>query len=210
MSEATDASDQEQSQEYDWEDVKRIDGNLTGLFNQISQLKDEVQDLREENERLREDLEAAESVAETALGVARAVEDDGGDTPKVDVARLKTRNYLLREAAKNCIQRDSVTGKKHRNIDASVTTSKVKEMAKPEVSLNWQSIVDSWGKLEESWDCFEEGTNRNGDRALKLVDEPPEPMVRAVERDLDDLADGELTKRLVGDLDGEAGSEGGI
>lgn len=208
MSSSTDEVEQSPPEKnLDWSDVERIDQNMNGMFAQISHLKDTVVELQEENQRLRDDLETAESVAETALGVARAMEKGTDEVSKVDVSRRKSRNFLIKTAAENCLSRDNVTGKWTRDISASVTTSKVSDMAQPEVSLKWQSIVDGWDKLESSWDCFATGKNDNGNKVLKLVSQPPEAIVRAAERDLEETG---FAKRLVGDLDEITGSEGGI
>jgi hypothetical protein len=72
---------------------------------------------------------------------------------------------------------------------AEVSNKRVREMAEPEHDLAWQIVDNAWRDLADNWDCFE--IDESGDeKTLQLVDTPPKPLVKAVERDLDrhDLA----------------------
>lgn len=186
-------------------DVERRgdDGGLSSIFigsepvgaliqsqrERIEALEDDVGELRDELAEERRKRKAAEDVAETALGIANELDDgtrsDGGPS-KVDRARLSTRNELVRQAATS-------------NGKAAVTTSKVRDMNRPEVDLAWQTVMDAWTSLEEQWSAFFVEKNEDEDHRLLLDgDAIDASLVRAVERD---LGRDDLTKSLVGGRD---------
>lgn len=171
------------------EEVDRIDTNLNALFNKVSDLADRVETLEQELEEEKRKREAAEDLAETALGIANELDTgargDGGAS-KVDRARFATRNELVRQASKS-------------NGKAAITTSKAKDLCRPELDPAWQTVMDAWTKLAEQWSAFEIDRRDEEDHRMKFdVTHVDEALVRAVERDLGE--DG-LTKLLVGGRD---------
>jgi hypothetical protein len=168
------------------DEVERIDTNLNALFRKVSDLADRVETLEEELDEERRKRKAAEDIAETALGIANELDNgargDGGPS-KVDRARLATRNELVCQAART-------------NGKASVTTSKVRAMCRPEDDLKWQTVIDAWRNLDEQWSAFELEERDEKEHRMKFdANQVDTAVVRAVERDLGE--DG-LTKRLVG------------
>ena len=171
------------------EEVDRIDRNLNALFNKVSDLADRVETLEADLDEERRKRKAAEDIAETALGIANELDTgargDGGPS-KVDQARFATRNELVRQASK-------------RNGKAAITTSKAKDLCRPELDPAWQTVMDAWTKLAEQWSAFEIERREEKDHRMKFdVTHVDEALVRAVERDLGE--DG-LTKLLVGGRD---------
>lgn len=181
------------------EEIERLQNNINGAFAKISQLSARVEELEDELEQEREQRKEAERLAQTALGVANSVDDgdraDGGGPKKVDVAKNTARNYLVREAAQKPAQRNPATGAEVENNVASVSVSKVREMAEPEHDLKWQTVMDGWRKLAQNWDCFWID-DKSGEKRLLIGEQPPEAMIRAAELD---LGRNDLAKRLVGE-----------
>lgn len=171
------------------EEVNRIDTNLDAVFNKLNDLADRVETLEADLEEERRKRKAAEDLAETALGIANELDTgargDGGPS-KVDQARFATRNELVRQASK-------------RGGKAAITTSKAKDLCRPELDPAWQTVMDAWTKLTEQWSAFSLERREDKDHRLKFdVAHVDESLVRAVERDLGE--DG-LTKLLVGGRD---------
>jgi outer membrane murein-binding lipoprotein Lpp len=171
------------------EEVDRLDGNMNALFGKVSDLADRVETLEAELEEERRKRKAAEDIAETALGIANELDTgargDGGPS-KVDRARFATRNELVRQASK-------------RNGKAAITTSKAKDLCRPELDPAWQTVMDAWTKLSEQWSAFNIDRRDEKDHRLKFdVAHVDKALLRAVERDLGE--DG-LTKLLVGGRD---------
>jgi hypothetical protein len=171
------------------EEIERIDGNINGLFAKVGDLAERVETLEEELQEERRKRKAAEDLAETALGIANELDTgargDGGPS-KVDRARFATRNELVRQASK-------------RNGKAAITTSKAKDLCRPELDPAWQTVMDAWTKLAEQWSAFEIERRDEKDHRMKFdVVHVDKALVRAVERDLGE--DG-LTKLLVGGED---------
>lgn len=167
-------------------EVKRLDTNMNALFKKVSDLSDRVETLEADLEEERRKRKAAEDIAETALGIANELDTgargDGGPS-KVDRARFATRNELVRRAAGS-------------NGKAAITTSKAKDLCRPELDPAWQTVMDAWTKLAEQWSAFEIERRDEKDHRMKFdVTHVDAALVRAVERDLGE--DG-LAKTLVG------------
>jgi hypothetical protein len=167
------------------------------VFVAVEEALGRVADLEEENERLREKLADVETDATMALDASGAVDGgvraDGGPTKK-EVAGWKSRNELIREAAGRPDLTNPATGAVVQNNAASVTVGKVQDMARPEHELEWQTVADAWSMLARNWSCFETANPDDGRKQLRLVEDPPESLVRMVEADLDR---DDLVKRLV-------------
>lgn len=170
--------------------LEKLKDRVDLLFEDVVDLEATTEDheeriaqLEAENEQLRERVDELEAIAEQAMVVASAGHDpDSGS--KVEQAKRLTRNELVRRAALGGNARDR-----------PITTTKVREMARPETELKWQTVKDGWADLQAEWPCFRE-TTKDGTQALTVSgSDISKSLARAVEADLerDDLA-----KRLVG------------
>ncbi|WP_226479187.1 hypothetical protein [Natrinema amylolyticum] len=169
----------------------KLKDRVDHLFEDIVDLEattedheERIAELEAENEQLRERVDELEAIAEQAMVVASAGHDPDGES-KVERAKRLTRNELVRRAAMGGPARDR-----------PITTTQVREMARPETELKWQTVKDGWADLGEEWPCFRE-TTKDGTQALTVSrSDISKSLARAVEANLerDDLA-----KRLVGD-----------
>lgn len=174
--------------------LEKLKNRVDLLFEDVVDLEATTEDheeriaqLESENEQLRERVDELEAIAEQAMVVASAGHDPDGES-KVERAKRLTRNELVRRTAMGGHTRDR-----------PITTTKVREMARPETELKWQTVKDAWADLQEEWPCFRE-TTKNGTQALTVSKtDIPKALARAVEADLDRE---DLTKRLVGDSAG--------
>lgn len=152
-------------------------------------------------ERIDERLEEIEEKSDTALGVARVVDDgtrsDGGPS-KIDRARHLSRNEVIRQTATSGMSWNDMKSK-HAKIEhrcGSVTNGDVQDMAKPETELKWQTIDDAWTALCRDWECFTVDDSKDPKQlTITSVDAIPRELVRVVEQDLDR---DDLAKSLVG------------
>jgi len=157
--------------------------------DRLGDVMDQNERLRAENEQLRARLNDIEAKAEQALATAGA--NDPADRTKTDHARILTRNLLVTEAAD--VGSDTVV---------KVTVADIKERAKPERSLRWQTVKNAWSDLQAEWPQFRD-TTKDGSQALGInADAVTTGLVRRVERDLGRT---DLAKRFVGDS-GEGGT----
>jgi hypothetical protein len=167
------------------------------VFVAVDTALNRVEELVEENRLLRRRVDELEGELQMALDAAGAVESgaraDGGPK-KIEIARWKSRNELIRQAGERPDLRNPATGAVVQNKSATVDVSKVQDMATPEHDLKWQTVVDAWKSLARNWDCFEVVKPDDGRKQLRIVKDPPESLVRMVETDLDR---DDLIKRLV-------------
>jgi regulator of replication initiation timing len=168
------------TQRHDLEDeVERIDGNVNGLFAQISQLKERVEELEAQNEQLRSKLAEAHTKADRALGVAKEVDDgsrpDGGPS-KTKRAELISRNEAVRRA---------LVGS---GAGGSVTAGEVRDMARPSVDVDYRTVYNAWDALAEKW------------QGVFRLDERADPKRIVVDRD-------DLTADLVALVEEDTGRD---
>lgn len=154
----------------------------------LADVTEQNERLREENEQLRERLDAIEAKADQALTAASGGDPD--DRTDTEHARVLTRNILVTDAAEFTDEQTV----------AKVTIAQVRDRAKPQRSLKWQTVRNAWDDLLGEWPSFREG-QKDGQQALTLPKQnATKALVRTVERDLgrDDLA-----KRFVGEKTGD-------
>ena len=133
-------------------------------------------------EDLQVDVEQLRSDVGTAITLAKQATEDEEDMTKKRVALLNTRDQLVKDALLD------TTGK-----GAKITIDEVVQMAKPEVQLYHQTVIDAWDELRSSWRCFEE-IEQDGKTKLRITREEITPeLVKAVEHDLERE---DLAKRL--------------
>jgi outer membrane murein-binding lipoprotein Lpp len=134
-----------------------------------------VEDLQVDVEQLRSDVG-------TAITLANQATEDEVDMTKKRVALLNTRDQLVKDALLD------TTGK-----GAKITIDEVVQMAKPEVQLYHQTVIDAWDELRSSWYCFEK-IEQDGKTKLRITREEITPeLVKAVKHDLERE---DLAKRL--------------
>jgi hypothetical protein len=142
-------------------------------FETTPELPTLVEEARDRLARL-DELERVEETAETALAVANTQARDPTDVSKKRVALLTSRNELVRRAAANSWSRDR-----------AVSVPQVREMARPEHELKYQTVKDAWNELLEEYECVYRTTTA-GNKALNVHPERiPRDLARAVEHDLD-------------------------
>jgi hypothetical protein len=144
-----------------------------------------IDDLAMRVARMEDELDRIDRVAETARQTADRNAKRGDSVSKKDIARLKSRNEVVRKLA---IDRSNTRG-------ASVTASDVQEMAKPNTKLNYQTVYDAWDDLAMKWDGCSRTTNEEGTKVLHLSKaDLTSSLVKTVEADLDR---DDLSKRLL-------------
>lgn len=145
----------------------------------IEDLGQRVAELEDQMERVDRDAQAARTVADRKA-------KQGSGTSKKDLARIKSRNELLRAAA---MSRSGRVG------PSSVTVGDVQQMARPDHKLYYQTVKDAWEELESDWDAFAVTENENDEKVLRMLpDQLEEALVKTVESD---LGRDDLTKRLI-------------
>jgi len=156
------------------------------LGERVDDLADRVEDLETENERLREELAEAEATTKAAFRAAKQGQD--ADKTQTQVAHDHTRNLLVTRAL------NGATG-----TDRPVTVAQVREKAKPEYNLNWQTVRNAWDNLLDDWPQFYE-TVKDGDQAISVrTSDVTLPLVKLVQADLER---DDLTNRFVGENGG--------
>lgn len=135
---------------------------------------DKTDDLMTRFDKVEEAVEEAVAVAQT-----RAVSSGTGGTKKEHAATL-SRNEVVVQAV--------VKGNSDRG---SVTTTKVEDMAKPDVRLDSRTILDAWDDLQETWSCFNvqsgtPGPHGDASRLTVEAEDIPTPLLRAVKNNLTD------------------------
>lgn len=160
-----------------------IEPRLDALSNWVDNVAERVAELEDEN-RLKDqrinDLE--EQIEHLESAVAATPATDGGSSKKEHALQL-TRNELIRRAAIDAPPQDR-----------PVTVRDVKEMAKPQRSLRYQTVKNAWADLLERHSCFAESMKR-GDKAMSVRTEAITPeLIHLVEVD---LGRSDLTKRLM-------------
>lgn len=144
-----------------------------------------IDDIAERVTRLENEMDRVDRNAETARTVAERRAQPGDKVPKKELARLKSRNELLRKLA---VDRSSTKG-------TSILASDVQEMAKPETKLNYQTVYDAWDDLQTNWDAFSRTANEEGTKVLHVEKDALEPgLVKTVETALER---DDLSKRLL-------------
>jgi len=144
-----------------------------------------IDDLAMRVARMEDELDRIDRVAENARQTADRNAKRGDGVSKKDIARLKSRNEVVRKLA---IDRSNTKG-------ASVTASEVQEMGKPNTKLNYQTIYDAWDDLAMEWDGCSRTTNQEGAKVLHLSkDDLTSSLVKTVEAD---LQRDDLSKRLL-------------
>lgn len=125
----------------------------------------------------------AKSLAQGAI--RRATTEANTKQKKTDMVRILTRNVLVKRAAEG------------KNVSSSaLTTTEVQERLEDRADIKWQTVIDGWNKLMETWPQFYE-TKKDGVKALNVrKDEITPSLVQTVQADLE--VDG-LAKRLVGE-----------
>lgn len=150
---------------------KRLDAVSNGNMNVwevVDDLQDRLDVLEEEVERARGDAAAAYELIV-----------DQEDGTKVGRARALVRDELVRRTAVDVAM-----------MERPVTNAEIREMAKPEHELDWQTVDDAFGKLVDEWPCFR-WTEKRDYKALTIDrDTIPRELVRLAERSLEreDLA----------------------
>lgn len=171
------------------------DGDVD-VLTAVEQAIDRLDELEAENRRLRQRVEEAERKSSNALGVAKA-HDDGvradGSPSKVEQARLKARNELVR---KTLLGSTGTEG-------AQVTVAEVQDMCRPELDVKYQTVKDAFAHLTSKWDTFTLGETADGNRSLQCAEDAlRHDLVGAVE---EDLGRDDLTKRLISSGGGGGG-----
>ena len=176
---------------------------------QIAEVNQEIHGLREEVEDLREDLEwesqqrqVAERKIETALGIARRLDDgaraDGGPSKK-ELARNTSRNAVVRRTAEGRGSGAKTYSGKRTDVVGSVTNGEVRRMLEPDHHIAWQTVDDAWKDLVETWNGLAiDGSGEEKKLVVDDVDALETELISLVELDVDDLEEGDLAKRLVG------------
>lgn len=153
---------------------------------------DDALDRFEELEELETQIEENTNMVASALSRVNEIASDD-DLTKKRAALLKSRNELVKRAI---LDTSATNG-------YGLTTSDVVTMAKPEIKLYHQTIIDAWDELESSWLCFEQGQNADGNKRLRIDSGAiPEDLARIVEQDLDR---DDLAKRLLSQNTGNGG-----
>jgi len=134
-------------------------------------------------ESLEEKSTEAKSLAQGAI--RRATTEANTKQKKTDMVRILTRNVLVKRAAQG------------KNVSSSaLTTTEVQERLEDRADIKWQTVIDGWNKLAETWPQFYE-TKKDGVKALNVrKDEITPSLAQTVQADLE--VDG-LAKRLVGE-----------
>jgi TolA-binding protein len=152
-------------------------------------LNEALQGLEDRIESLEKDAEEAKTEAEISRATSRAIDDgtraDGSPTKK-DRALWLSRD--------ECVRRALVDGGSV-NTGGMVTTTDVKDMAKPQTKLYHQTIADAWDELMMRHDEFDVVDPEDKPKRLQVdVENLTTEVVNLVE---DSLGRDGLTKRLL-------------
>jgi len=158
------------------------------LIERVNDSENRIDELESEVSHLREQATEAEV---TAKGAYRAANQGQADQKsKTQIAHDITRNLLVAKAA-----RDAPAA------DRPVTVADVREKARPDHDLRWQTVRNAWDGLLEKWPQFYE-TADDGDQAVSIrPDEVSPALAKTVQADLDR---DDLAKRFVGNNGGRS------
>jgi len=155
---------------------------------------DDAIETLEELQELQTELEQVKSLAQQAYSLADRQAADEDDMSKKDKARILARDEAVKRAAIDASSR----GK------AAVTSPEVRNMARPDLELRSQTIIDAFIELEQEWTALEKGKNDDGVWRIQVDrSKLSEELTSTVEQSLDR---GDLAKRLMSQRSSNRGS----